>query len=117
MAVMSETLAGRHIDFLNQLNDMMKQSGVGIPLQIILTLAEVEVAADEVLIQVVNPARGIVELHPRKIAALDLGDVIHATQVMDPGDFAFSEYASSTRNSQCHAYTRPNGTQGHLYTI
>ncbi|MET7573382.1 hypothetical protein ABZT04_33530 [Streptomyces sp. NPDC005492] len=44
----------------------------------------------------------MVELRPRKLADLGRSDVLHATQVHDPGDRALNAYSLQARASDCY---------------
>ncbi|MGA5703058.1 hypothetical protein [Peterkaempfera bronchialis] len=109
MAVMSaDTLAGQQVDLLRQLKEL---AGPGF--QIMFAPAEVRIADDEILVQVVDADRGVVELHPRKLDKISLGDVIHATQVVDE---AFSALAGQPRAAHCWVQDHSDGGRSHLYS-
>ncbi|QOV40175.1 hypothetical protein IM697_18300 [Streptomyces ferrugineus] len=62
---------------------------------------DLDLAPDEVLVQSVDTERRVVELRPHKLSELDRTDVLHATQVLDPGDHALNTYALLARASNC----------------
>ncbi|WP_189940786.1 hypothetical protein [Streptomyces aurantiogriseus] len=78
---------------------------------------DLDLAPDEVLVQSVDTERRVVELRPQRLSELDKTDVLHATQVLDPGDHALNAYAMEARSSDCcvkdghHWYVMANQQQ------
>ncbi|MEU3458579.1 hypothetical protein ABZ721_01305 [Streptomyces sp. NPDC006733] len=73
------------------------------------------VAEDEVLVQVVKAEEGVIELRPRKLNELSLDDMVHATQVLDPSDDEFNEYATSPMAASCLKRRGLHGQTVHIY--
>lgn len=117
MTILAEdTLVGQEADLLGRLKAVLDDHPAGGAFQLLLAPAGVQVADDEVLVQEIDSDRGVVELRRRKLSDVSLGDVLHATQVIDPADQAFGLYAGSPRSSDCGSYTA-NGRTSHIYTI
>ncbi|MEU0722809.1 hypothetical protein [Streptomyces sp. NPDC006140] len=110
----SGTLVEQQAELMRQLNDVLKQHEIGRDFRIMFAPPQLDVAEDEVLVQVVNPEKRMVEIHPRRLTELHLGDTIHATQVIDPSDEAFGNYSTSQRATTYLKTTRPDGSKGHL---
>ncbi|WP_124258648.1 hypothetical protein [Rhodococcus ruber] len=97
----TETLASSQNDLLHRLADILANHPEGSSFRLMYVPQALRTAEDEVLVQVVNGESGVIELHPRKLDALRLDEVVHATQVLDPSDHELNEYASSPVAAKC----------------
>ncbi|WP_371790409.1 hypothetical protein OG285_06010 [Streptomyces sp. NBC_01471] len=95
------TLVAQEADLLGRLKAMLDGHPAGAAFQLLLAPSGVPVADDEVLVQEVDTARGVVELRPRKLSDVSLDDVLHTTQVTDPTDEAYGRYAAMPVASDC----------------
>ncbi|PGH46937.1 hypothetical protein [Streptomyces sp. Ru87] len=110
-----ETAVEQRTDLMRQLTDVLRQHPLGGLFTLMVAPPELDIAEDEVLVQVVNGGSRVVELHPRKVSAVRPEDVLHATQVVDPCDAPLLDYAAHPQANNCHPITRPDGSTGHLY--
>lgn len=110
-----QTLVSQEADLLRQLQNVLGGHPAGGAFRLMLAPTAVAVADDEVLVQVVSTTTGTIELRPRKLADVDLADVLHATQVIDPADEEFRRYAASPMAQSCHGATAPGGKRMHGY--
>jgi hypothetical protein len=106
---------GQEADLLRQLQTVLGGHPAGRAFRLMLAPTALAVADDEVLVQVVSATTGTIELHPRKLADVNLTDVLHPTQVIDPADEEFSRYAASPTAVSCHGMTAPGGHRSHGY--
>jgi hypothetical protein len=112
----SETLVEQQVNLMRKLNDVLKQHEIGGAFCLMYVPSELDISDDEVLIQDVDAERRMVEIRPRKLTQLGLGDVLHATQIINPTDHSLSHYARNRRTQHCYATQRPDdGSTGHLY--
>lgn len=114
-AMSTETLVGSQSDLARQLAAVLADHPAGDSFRLMFAPADVEVAEDEVLVQAVNAERGVIELIPRKLDALGLDEVVHATQVLDPGDGDFSEYAATPMAGSCLVRYDLHKKRRHIY--
>ncbi|MEV0278570.1 hypothetical protein AB0I22_19610 [Streptomyces sp. NPDC050610] len=110
---LEKTLAGQQIDLLRQLAGVLSGHPLGASFRLMFAPPDPQVAEDEILAQTVT-ADGVIELRPRKIAALTPDDVLHTMQVLDPADTDFTDYGRGPRVAYCEEIRRPNGDRGHL---
>lgn len=92
-AMSTETLVSSQSDLLQQLAAVLANHPAGASFRLMFAPTGVEVAEDEVLVQVINAERGVIELVPRKLDDLSLDDTVHTTQVINPQDEDFTKYA------------------------
>ena len=97
----TETLANSHIDLLHRLQAILESHPAGSAVRLLFIPEQLELEADEVLVQHVNPEQRTIELVPQKIDDLSPMDVILDTQVANPGDGAFNTYATSPQAASC----------------
>lgn len=109
------TLVGQQIDLLGKLNEVLRQHSAAASFRLVFAPTEMALAEDEVLVQVANADRGVVELHPRKVADLTPDDIIHTTQAIDIADDTIA-LVGSRGGGDCWPIKNPNGQTGHLYT-
>jgi hypothetical protein len=111
-----ETLVSQEADLFRRLQQVLSGHPAGGPFRLMLVAPTgLAIADDEALVQTVNTATGAIELHPRKLADVDLADVLHATQVIDPADEDFGRYAASPVALSCYGATAPGGKRIHGY--
>jgi len=60
-----------------------------------------DISRNNVLVQTVNPDRGVLELQPRKISDLTPTDTLHLTQTIDPANSKLPQYSSPSRTALC----------------
>ncbi|WP_406349347.1 hypothetical protein OHA44_37450 [Streptomyces sp. NBC_00144] len=107
----NDTLLGQDPELLGRLKQLLEGHPAGAAFQLLLAPNGVTLAADEVLVQELDTARGVVELHPRKLSEVSLDDVLHTTQVTNLADEAYRHYAAMPVASECirvrtsHVYT------------
>ncbi|MFJ3713446.1 hypothetical protein [Streptomyces sp. NPDC090053] len=111
-----DTLVGQEADLLGRLKELLDTHPAGGAFRLLLAPTGVAVADDEVLVQQIDTARGVVELHPRKLSDVSVDDVLHAAQVTDPADEAYGRYAAMPVANNCFTSRRPDGSTGHLYS-
>ncbi|WP_405749504.1 hypothetical protein OG232_04815 [Streptomyces sp. NBC_01411] len=105
------TLVAQEADLLGRLKELLEGHPAGGAFQLLLAPTGVPVAADEVLVQEIDTARGVVELRPRKLTDVSFHDVLHPTQVTNLADEAYRRYATMPVASDCvrvrtsHVYT------------
>jgi hypothetical protein len=109
-----DTLVGQEADLLGRLKAMLNAHPAGCAFQLLLAPAGVTVADDEILVQEIDTDRGVVELRPRRISDVALGDVLHATQLISPTDEDFTRYAGEPQATVYYPIKRNDGSTGHL---
>lgn len=114
-AMSTETLVGSQSDLARQLAAVLANHPAGNSFRLMFAPTGVEVAEDEVLVQVVNAERGVIELIPRKLDDLSLDETVHATQVLDPGDGDFNEYAATPMAGKCLVRYDLHKNKQHIY--
>ncbi|WP_405749506.1 hypothetical protein OG232_04820 [Streptomyces sp. NBC_01411] len=115
--IANDTLVGQGPDLLGRLKELLEGHPAGGAFQLLLAPTGVPVAADEVLVQEIDTARGVVELHLRRLSEVSLDDVLHATQVTVPVNEEYGRYAAIPVASDCKTRYRPDGSAGHLYAM
>ncbi|ASQ94461.1 MULTISPECIES: hypothetical protein [unclassified Streptomyces] len=111
----SEPLVEQQANLMRHLAEVLKQYEIGGSFRLMFVPSGLEISDDEVLVQDVNAEERVVEIRPRKLTDLSLGEVLHATQVIDPSDESLIVHAGNSSGWDCKSYTRPNGSTGHLY--
>ncbi|MBP5867916.1 hypothetical protein [Streptomyces scabiei] len=111
----TETLVGSQSNLAHQLAAILADHPAGSSFRLMFAPVGVEVAEDEVLVQVVNAESGVIELRPRKLDDLSLDDTVHATQVLDPGDDDFNEYAATPMAGKCLVRYDLHKNRQHIY--
>lgn len=111
----TEPQVEQHANLMQQLHDVLKQHEIGGAFRLMFVPSELEVSDDEVLVQAVNTERGVVEIRPCKLSELTPGEVLHATQVIDPSDEPLIARGPGPFGKDCKASLRLNGSRGHLY--
>jgi hypothetical protein len=109
-----ETLVGQEADLLFRLKAVLNGHPAGGSFHLLLAATGITVADDEILVQEIDTARGIVELRPRKLNDVTLGEVLHPTQVISPADVEFTQYTASPQATDYYPTTPPDGSAGHL---
>jgi|SRR5450755_3651588 len=109
------TQASDLADLLNQLQNTLQKHPAGDAVRLMFVPEGLELGEDEVLIQRVNAEQRTIELVPQKISELSLTDVVHDTQLMNPGDGSFNDYASSPKAASCLKRTNVHGKKVHIY--
>jgi hypothetical protein len=117
VAVATPTLIEQQADMLCELNQVLNRHAVGGAFRLMYSPQDLDLTEGEVLVQVVNAERRVLELHPRRLSELGDGEVLHETQTVDPSDGFLTNYPAQARASDCYATTHPNGTKGHLYVL
>jgi hypothetical protein len=112
-----DTLVGQEADLLGRLKAMLNDHPAGSAFQLLLAPVGMTVADDEILVQEIDTDRGVVELHPRRLSDVALGDVLYATQVISPTDEDFTRYAETPQATDYFPIKRPDGSTGHLMGI
>ena len=92
-----ETLASQQAAMLDQLRAVLDGHPAGSAFRLIYAPEALPVAPDEVLVQTLDADRGALVLTPRKLGDLARGDLLHATQIIDPADPALARYAAMPR--------------------
>jgi hypothetical protein len=113
--IITDTLASSQADLIRRIAEVLADHPAGGSFRLLFAPHDLSVAEDEVLIQVTNEDRGVIELHPRKVDDLDLNDVVHATQVLDPSDAEFNKYAESPKAASCLIRYDLMGKPVHIY--
>ncbi|MEE4543498.1 hypothetical protein V2S66_16145 [Streptomyces sp. V4-01] len=117
MTILAEdTLVAQEADLLGRLKAILDGHPAGAAFRLLLAPADLPVADDEVLVQEIDTDRGVVELHPRKLSDVNLDDVLHAAQVIDPADQALALHAGSPRAEWCKDEVI-DGRTTHLYML
>lgn len=116
MTVAAPTLVEQEADLLRELNDVRNRHAVGGAFRLLFVPQELDLGADEVLVQEVDAERRIVELRPTLLVDVDLGTVLHGTQTVDLDDDGFAEYAAQPTAGDCYASTL-NGQTSHHYVL
>ncbi|MFJ2175987.1 hypothetical protein ACIOHE_24225 [Streptomyces sp. NPDC087851] len=117
-AVLPETtLMEQQAAMLRRINVILSDSPFGTSFRLLVTPSEMTNGDDEVLIQEFNEERGIIEIRPRSITNLHPTDIIHETQVVDPGDQDFIDYANTPMAGNCKTHTFPDGGTVHNYIM
>ncbi|MFD5385546.1 hypothetical protein [Streptomyces sp. NPDC056669] len=111
----TEPQVEQHANLMQQLHDVLKQHEIGGAFRLMFVPSVMQISDDEVLVQAVNAERRVVEIRPRKLTELTPGDVLHATQVIDPSDEPLIVHARGSFGGDCKASKRPDGSTGHLY--
>lgn len=114
-AMSTETLATSQGDLLRRLADVLAQHPAGSSFRLMFAPEGLEVAEDEILVQAIDVERGVIELRPRKLDELSLDDMVHATQVLDPSDDEFNEYATSPMAARCLVRYDIHKNRRHIY--
>lgn len=109
-----ETLVNQDVDLLRRLRAVLDGHPASQSFQLLYAPAEVTVADGEVLVQEVDRARGVVELHPRKLTDVNVGDTLHISQVIDLADDNFTQHVQSSTPTEYSPIERPDGSRGHL---
>ncbi|MBL1120505.1 hypothetical protein JK364_50675 [Streptomyces sp. 110] len=111
----AEPLVEQQANLMRHLAEVLKKHEIGGSFRLMFVPSGLEISDDEVLVQDVNLEKRVVEVRPRKLTDLGLGEVLHATQVIDPLDESLIAHAGNSSGWDCKSYTRPNGSTGHLY--
>lgn len=114
-ALAPSPLLHEHHRLLTQLREVMSQNPRAVPFRLLFVPDGMSLAPDEVLVQVVNSRRGVLELHPRRMDDLEPGDLIHASQLLDPASTALDIYTQRGARGGCLAVP-DNGRTKHWYT-
>lgn len=114
MTTKTPILVSQETDLFHQLRAVLRDHPAGHCFQLLFTPADVHVADDEILVQEVDPARGVVELHPRKVRNIRAEDVLYASQTIRLTDDDLVRYAQQSTPIEYHAYRRDDGTLGHV---
>ncbi|MFF5304771.1 hypothetical protein ACFY5F_35985 [Streptomyces sp. NPDC013161] len=96
------TLVEQHARLFRELNAVLARHSVGAAVRLMVVPEELALGVDELLVQEVDAKQRVVLLRPQHLSELRLGDVPHATQVLDPGDHALNEYAREAQASDCY---------------
>jgi hypothetical protein len=108
------TLVAQEADLLGRLKAMLDDHPAGAAFRLLLAPADVPVADDEVLVQEIDTDRGVVQLRPRKVSDVHLGDVLHDTQIVNL-DEDFARYAAMPVAAYCWKKDRRDGRVAHFY--
>ncbi|MBO3681711.1 hypothetical protein [Streptomyces sp. NEAU-YJ-81] len=111
----SEPVVEQQANLMRQLAEVLKQHEIGGCFRLMFVPSGLKISDDEVLVQDVNAEQRVIEIRPRKLTQLSLGDVLHATQVIDPSDESLIDHASNPVASDCKAVDRVPGGTGHHY--
>lgn len=95
------TLVEQQVELFRELNAVLSRHDLGAAVRLLVVPGELDLGRDEVLVQEVDAVRRVVELRPRNLTDLRLGDVLHATQVLDPGDHALNRYGLEALGRSC----------------
>jgi hypothetical protein len=90
-----ETLAHQDAGLLQRLHSVLGDHPAGPALHLLLAPEGLNIGADEILVQRLDAARNVIELHPCKISDLTLTDVPHLSQVVPLSDGDFARYTQS----------------------
>ncbi|RPE39707.1 hypothetical protein EDD90_2724 [Streptomyces sp. Ag109_O5-1] len=101
MTTATPTLVKQQTDLVRQINQVLDQHPLRHAFRLVYAPQGLDLAADEVLVQDVDVERRIVELRPKRLSELDGGDVVHESQVVDPGDTALHTHALEARGRSC----------------
>lgn len=109
------TLVESQNDLVRQLADVLATHPAGKHFRLMFSPGALALEPDEVLVQTVDPARRVVELVPRRIQDLTLDCLVHDTQVIDPVDEDFNEYAANPVAAKCLKRRNLHGQTVHIY--
>ncbi|MFG3287235.1 hypothetical protein ACGF3G_00225 [Streptomyces sp. NPDC048179] len=112
MTLAVPTLVDQQTDLVRQINQVLSQHPLRDAFRLVYAPQGLDMAADEVLVQDVDTERRILELRPKRLSELDGGDVVHESQVVDPGDTALQTHALEARSRSCLLTIGPDM---HLY--
>lgn len=110
-----ESLVVSQSDLLEQVAALLEKHPSGRFFRLMFAPATVPVGTDEVLVQVENSERGVIELQPRKLSELDSSAVVHDSQTLDPADEEFKRYGSSPIAAKCLKRRNLHGQTVHIY--
>ncbi len=99
----TETLAHQDADLLKRLHSVLGEHPAGPSFQLLFAPEGLNIGVDEILIQRLDPARNVIELHPCKISDLKLRDVPHPSQVVPLSDGDFARYTQKPEATQYFA--------------
>jgi len=71
------TLIEQHARLITELRQVMDRHPYAVPFRLLVAPDDLDLATDEVLVQTVDPDRGVLELQPRKISDLTPADTLH----------------------------------------
>lgn len=108
----TESLAGQQADLLDQLLAVLAAHPAGEAFHLVYAAGTVPIAPGEILVQRVNSASGVLELHPTPVTDVTLDDVLHTTQVVRPGDPALGRAAVTASGMECSA--GPNNQHAYI---
>ncbi|MFI1012641.1 hypothetical protein [Streptomyces sp. NPDC020965] len=117
MTVSAPTLAAQQTALLTDLNAVLDRHPLAAAVTLLFTPETIALAPGEVLVQRVDTERGVIELHPRNVVDLAPGDVLHATQTMDPADDSFLDYAAAPTAGKYLRSTHEDGSESHIFVI
>ncbi|MFE2938482.1 hypothetical protein ACFXKG_05310 [Streptomyces sp. NPDC059255] len=118
-AVLQATLAEQQATMLREISKILATNPAGASLRLMVAPPEMQIRPDDVLVQEVNEASGIIELRPRSIADLHPADVIHDTQIINPADQDFIDYTPMASDCKYipHPPSEAHAGKGHVYII
>ncbi|MFK0284228.1 hypothetical protein ACIQVL_27730 [Streptomyces sp. NPDC090499] len=108
-SAVDETLVHQDADLLDRLRSVLGDHPAGPSFQLLFAPEGLNVAADEILVQRLDPDRNVIELHPRKIADIGLADVPHTSQTVSLSDDDFARYAQSPMATRYLPLSNPKG--------
>ncbi|MGW0885895.1 hypothetical protein [Streptomyces sp. NPDC002671] len=115
MTIAVPTLVEQQADLIDELNEVLRRHPIAASFLLMYAPRGLELAADEVLVQEVDTKQRIIALRPRRLSELDSGDVLHASQVVHPGDDTLTAHARQARARTCLMLSHDGGTT-HLYS-
>ncbi|MEU4896225.1 hypothetical protein AB0B12_26315 [Streptomyces sp. NPDC044780] len=111
----SEPLLEQQANLMRQLTEVLKQHEIGGSFRLMFVPSELEISEEEVLVQDVNTEERVVEIRPRALTELSTGDVLHATQVIDPAEESLLGRGPGPFGRDCKVWLRLDGSRGHVY--
>ncbi|MEV3999007.1 hypothetical protein ACFYPK_28405 [Streptomyces halstedii] len=106
----TETIAHQDADLLQRLHSILSDHPAAGAFRLLFAPQGVSVGADEILVQKIDPARGIIELHSCKVSDLTPTDVPHLSQVVPLSDTDFVRY---TQQPEATTYVKLSNPSGH----
>jgi hypothetical protein len=107
-------LARQEADLLSQLLEVLARHPAGRFFHLLVADGTVPVGPGEVLVQVADLDRGVIELRPRKAADIQVGDVLHDTRRVSIADPAFVDYAQTPMDPK---YVKDATTGQHIVVM
>ncbi|MFC8715274.1 MULTISPECIES: hypothetical protein [unclassified Streptomyces] len=108
MTITASPLVEQQADLVDRLNEVLDRHPLGGIFRLVYAPQNLDLAADEVLVQHVDPTQRVIELRPTPLARLGSADTLHESQTIPLQDADFHARAQAAPNRMCLMTTGPD---------